>query len=86
GWKPEEDVELIPLNLDKPEKSVRIGTRLTANLRTQFIDFLRHHSEVFAWSYEDMPGIAPDVISHKLTISSAYKPVRQKRRSYDAER
>ncbi|KAI5322358.1 hypothetical protein L3X38_031430 [Prunus dulcis] len=33
-----------------------------------------------------MPGIAPDVISHKLTISSAYKPVRQKRRSYDAER
>ncbi|KAI5325535.1 hypothetical protein L3X38_034609 [Prunus dulcis] len=35
---------------------------------------------------KDMPGIAPDVISHKLTISSAYKPVRQKRRSYDAER
>ncbi|KAI5333950.1 hypothetical protein L3X38_024082 [Prunus dulcis] len=33
-----------------------------------------------------MPGIAPDVISHKLTISSAYKPVRQKLRSYDAER
>ncbi|XP_034203886.1 uncharacterized protein LOC117618428 [Prunus dulcis] len=69
-----------------PDRQVRIGTRLTANLRTQFIDFLRHHSEVFAWSYEDMPGIAPDVISHKLTISSAYKPVRQKRRSYDAER
>ncbi|KAI5324801.1 hypothetical protein L3X38_033874 [Prunus dulcis] len=33
-----------------------------------------------------MPGIAPEVISHKLTISPAYKPVRQKRRSYDAER
>ncbi|KAI5330104.1 hypothetical protein L3X38_029501 [Prunus dulcis] len=33
-----------------------------------------------------MPSIAPEVISHKLTISPAYKPVRQKRRSYDAER
>ncbi|KAI5345931.1 hypothetical protein L3X38_013808 [Prunus dulcis] len=33
-----------------------------------------------------MPGITPDVISHKLAISPAYKPVRQKRRSYDAER
>ncbi|KAI5354414.1 hypothetical protein L3X38_007309 [Prunus dulcis] len=33
-----------------------------------------------------MPGIAPEVISHKLSISPAYKPVRQKRRSYDAER
>ncbi|XP_016649719.1 PREDICTED: uncharacterized protein LOC107881130 [Prunus mume] len=42
--------------------------------------------EVFAWSYDDMPGISPDVISHKLSISTAHKPVRQKRRSYDAER
>ncbi|XP_034198943.1 uncharacterized protein LOC117614289 [Prunus dulcis] len=33
-----------------------------------------------------MPGIAPEVISHKLSISPVYKPVRQKRRSYDAER
>ncbi|CAL8174607.1 unnamed protein product [Prunus armeniaca] len=33
-----------------------------------------------------MPGISPDVISHKLSISPAHKPVRQKRRSYDAER
>ncbi|KAI5350813.1 hypothetical protein L3X38_003704 [Prunus dulcis] len=33
-----------------------------------------------------MPGIAPEVISHKLSISPAYKPVRQKRRSYDAKR
>ncbi|KAI5349842.1 hypothetical protein L3X38_002733 [Prunus dulcis] len=33
-----------------------------------------------------MPGIAPEIISHKLTISPAYKPVKQKRRSYDAER
>ncbi|KAI5322547.1 hypothetical protein L3X38_031619 [Prunus dulcis] len=33
-----------------------------------------------------MPGIAPEIISHKLSISPAYKPVRQKHRSYDAER
>ncbi|CAL2238208.1 unnamed protein product [Prunus armeniaca] len=33
-----------------------------------------------------MPGISPDVISHMLSISTAHKPVRQKRRSYDAER
>ncbi|XP_034202236.1 uncharacterized protein LOC117617090 [Prunus dulcis] len=83
---PAEELETITLSDEQPDRQVRIGTRLTANLRTQFIEFLRHHSEVFAWSYEDMPGIAPDVISHKLTISPAYKPVRQKRRSYDAER
>ncbi|CAL9031199.1 unnamed protein product [Prunus brigantina] len=33
-----------------------------------------------------MPGISPSVISHKLSISPSFKPVRQKRRSYDTER
>ncbi|CAL2277651.1 unnamed protein product [Prunus armeniaca] len=33
-----------------------------------------------------MPDISPEVIIHKLSISPAYKPMRQKCRSYDAER
>ncbi|XP_020412773.1 uncharacterized protein LOC109947254 [Prunus persica] len=84
--QPVEELETITLNDEQPDRRVKIGTRLTPNLRAQFIDFLRLHSKVFAWSYEDMPGIDPEVINHKLSISPAYKPVRQKRRSYDAER
>lgn len=33
-----------------------------------------------------MPGISLEVISHKLSISHAYKPVRQRQWSYDTER
>ncbi|KAI5312870.1 hypothetical protein L3X38_042044 [Prunus dulcis] len=33
-----------------------------------------------------MLGISLEVISHKLSISPAYKPVPQRRRSYDTER
>ncbi|CAL9007144.1 unnamed protein product, partial [Prunus brigantina] len=33
-----------------------------------------------------MPGISPNVISHKLNIDPSFKPVRQKRLSYDTER
>ncbi|KAI5335008.1 hypothetical protein L3X38_025141 [Prunus dulcis] len=33
-----------------------------------------------------MLGISPEIISHKLSISPIYKPVHQKRRSYNAER
>ncbi|KAM1457597.1 hypothetical protein ACFX2I_034754 [Malus domestica] len=43
------------------------------------------NTEVFAWSYEDMPGISPDIICHRLSIDPKTKPVRQKRRSYDVE-
>ncbi|KAM2698987.1 hypothetical protein EV1_037930 [Malus domestica] len=33
-----------------------------------------------------MPGVSPDIICHRLSIDPKTKPVRQKRRSYDAER
>ncbi|CAL8082477.1 unnamed protein product [Prunus armeniaca] len=84
--QPAEELETVILNEEFPDRWIKIGTTLSPDLRAQFIDFLRQQVEVFAWSYDDMPGISPDVISHKLSISPAYKPVRQKRRSYDAER
>ncbi|CAL8136891.1 unnamed protein product [Prunus armeniaca] len=33
-----------------------------------------------------MPGISPNVISHRLSINPVVRPVRQKRRAYDPER
>ncbi|CAL8999792.1 unnamed protein product, partial [Prunus brigantina] len=33
-----------------------------------------------------MPGISPDIISHRLSINPAVRPVRQNRRAYDPER
>ncbi|CAL9004489.1 unnamed protein product [Prunus brigantina] len=83
--QPAEELETISLS-DVQDRQVRIGTSLSPSLRSEFISFLRANSEVFAWSYDDMPGISPDVISHKLSINPSFKPVRQKRRSYDTER
>ncbi|CAL2265484.1 unnamed protein product [Prunus armeniaca] len=84
--QPAEELETVALSEEQPDWCVKIGTALTPPLRAQFIEFLRHHLEVFAWSYDDMPNISPEVISHKVSMSLAYKPVRQKHRSYDAER
>ncbi|KAM1243450.1 hypothetical protein ACFX2G_035701 [Malus domestica] len=65
---------------------VKIGTILSPPIRLALISFLQENTEIFAWSYEDMPGISPDIICHRLSIDPKTKPVRQKRRSYDAER
>ena len=42
--------------------------------------------EVFAWKQEDMGGIDPAVITHKLNVSLSFKPVKQKIRSFAPER
>ncbi|KAL5567230.1 hypothetical protein UlMin_030394 [Ulmus minor] len=62
------------------------GSSLTGQLRTDLINFLRDHRDVFAWSHEDMPGIDPKVIVHRLNIDPSFRPVKQKRRTFNAER
>ena len=42
--------------------------------------------EVFAWKQEDMGGVDPAVITHKLNVNPSFKPVKQKRRSFAPER
>ena len=42
--------------------------------------------EVFTWKQEDMGGIDPIVITHKLNVNPSFKPVKHKRRSFAPER
>ncbi|KAL5578025.1 hypothetical protein UlMin_019724 [Ulmus minor] len=83
---PVEELEEIPLFEDDPTKTCKIGSSLTRQLRTDLINFLRDHHDVFAWSHEDMPGIDPKVIVHRLNIDPSFRPVKQKQRTFNAER
>ncbi|KAL5564424.1 hypothetical protein UlMin_027588 [Ulmus minor] len=56
----------------EPIKS--IGSSLTGQLHTDLINFLRDYRDVFAWSHEDMPGIDPKVIVHRLNIDPSFRP------------
>ena len=42
--------------------------------------------EVFGWKQEDMGGIDPAIITHRLNISPSFKPINKKRRSFTLER
>ena len=42
--------------------------------------------EVFAWKQDDMGGVDPVVIIHRLNVNLSFKTVKQKRRSFAPER
>ncbi|KAI3719985.1 hypothetical protein L6452_20892 [Arctium lappa] len=44
------------------------------------------HNDCCAWMHEDMVGIDPSIISHKLNVDPSFKPVQQKRRKFAPER
>ena len=84
--EPTEALEDIPLDEDDPGKSTRIGVDLEGKIKKGLIRFLRKNIDVFAWSDEDMPGIDPSVITHRLNVHPSSKPVRQKKRVFAPER
>ena len=46
---------------------------------------LRRNQDIFTWSHEDMPGIDPSVIVHRLNVNPDFPPVRQKKRVFAQE-
>ena len=84
--EPTEVLEDIPLEEGYPEKFTRIGTSMKERVKQDLIQFLRKSIDVFAWSHEDMPGIDPSVITHRLNVHLSSKPIRQKKRVFAPER
>ena len=82
---PSEELEPIQLE-DQSEHLIYIGSKLAKDVRELLIRFLKQNIEIFAWKQEDMGGIDPSLITHKLNISPSFKPVKQKRRSFSSER
>ncbi|RVW86544.1 Pro-Pol polyprotein [Vitis vinifera] len=64
---------------DQP-REIRIGSSLSPDERSRLIDLLRSYLDVFAWSYEDMPGLDPSIVQHHLPILPHARPVKQKLR------
>ena len=85
--RPEPSEELEPIQLDNhPKHLAYVGSKLAEDLRSLLIRFLKQNKDVFTWKQEDMGGIDPAIITHRLSVSPSFKPVKQKRRSFAPER
>jgi hypothetical protein len=81
--EPVEDLE--EFEVGAVGRKIGEGSQLPQRIKEELNAFLRHNSDVFAWSHEDMPGIDPSVIVHKLNVDPNYRPVKQRRRTFAAE-
>ena len=80
--EPTEALEDVPLDKSNPKKFTRIGASMAKKTKQDLVHFLKKIMDVFAWSHEDMPGIDPSVITHRLNVYPSSKPVRQKKRVF----
>ena len=73
--EPIKELEEISLDESRLERTTRMGMLATPLIRQDLAAFLRMNQDVFAWGHEDMPGIDPSVIVHRLNVNPASSPI-----------
>ncbi|RDY08264.1 hypothetical protein CR513_07523, partial [Mucuna pruriens] len=68
GPHPAEDLKEIKLGV-RPEQTTKIGTAMSLEEEDLLVTFLTVNCDVFAWLAEDMPGVDPNFICHRLSIA-----------------
>ena len=84
--KPAEDLIPISLNPKDTAKVTYISASLQGPSKEKLTKFLQENSDVFAWTAANMPGIDPQLITHKLNVDSLKKPIKQKKYNFPPER
>ena len=77
-----EELEEVTLDELKPERMTRMGTLSSRTVRQALTTFLKENQDVFAWSHEDMLGIDPSIIIHRLNVSPSSPPIWQRKRVF----
>jgi len=81
----QEETELVDLGTDSGKKEVKIGMGMTAPICEELTALLKDYQDIFAWPYQDMPGLSSDIIQNRLPLNPECSPVKQKLRRMKPE-
>ena len=67
---------MINLGIEEVRREFRIGAALEDNVKRTLIEILHEYMDIFALSYEDMPGLDTNIVVHKLPHREECPPVK----------
>ncbi|XP_060194914.1 uncharacterized protein LOC132624106 [Lycium barbarum] len=79
------ETEAINLGTSEETRETKISIHAEQKTRDDIIQVLFEYKDVFAWSYDDMPGLSVDLVVHKLPTYPNFPPVQQKQRKFKKE-
>jgi len=72
----EEAIEVINLGMTDDKKEVKIDTTMKEDDHKILINLILECVDVFAWSYQGMLGLDPNIVEHKLPLKPKFPPVK----------
>lgn len=61
-------MEIINLGFEDCMKEIKIGVTLEIDVKKGLIELLHEYVDVFAWLYQDMPGLDTNIVMHHLLL------------------
>ena len=71
----QEVTELVNLGTNDEKRKVKICTSLDSSTKEEITNLLREYVDIFAWSYQDMPGLSTKIVEHQLPMKPECCPV-----------
>ncbi|XP_070017079.1 uncharacterized protein [Nicotiana sylvestris] len=79
------ETEAINLGDQDDVRETKISVHLESRVKEEIIKTLFEYKDVFACSYDDMPGLSTDLVVHKLPTDPASPHVKQKLRKFKTD-
>ncbi|XP_070020727.1 uncharacterized protein [Nicotiana sylvestris] len=76
------ETEAIDLGDQDDVRETKISVHLEQQVKEEIIKILFEYKDVFAWSYDDIPGLRNDLVAHKLPTDPTFHLVKQKLRKF----
>ncbi|XP_070013547.1 uncharacterized protein [Nicotiana sylvestris] len=76
------DIEAINLGDPDNVRETKISVHIEPQIRKEIIKALFEYNDIFAWSYDYMPGLITNLVVHKLPIDPTFSPVKKKLRKF----
>ena len=76
---------MINLGTDDEKREVKIGLSLDPPAKKEITDLFKEYTDIFAWSYQDMPDLSTKIVEHQLPMRPECRPVQQKLRRVKPE-
>lgn len=80
------DYEIISVGWPKKDKSLKISSKLSTELKDSLIEFLKNNVNLLAWKPEHMLSTDHSIISHELNVEHNKKLVQQRKMQFSREK
>ena len=72
----QEETEVVNLGIRREKREVKVSTCISVKVQDESVTLLWDYQYIFAWSYQDIPGLSLEIMQHKLPLNPECSPVK----------